>query len=377
MNPMSNILNKVIVREFYSAHASFFLVVVGIGAGFMRAPEHLALASFFVSSPLLIAIPIGLSGLYAVIIVRFNLSALEHDENEFLFNTSLCSAKEQWFWLSVTAAAEFFPAIVYGIFLFIVAGSYGAWLSQLLITLGLIVILWMVAFSLFRNLQIKRNENSRWGITLFLNRFISKPYSFFFLEWIVRREAFLFAGTKVFALLMLYGVSRLYKYDTYDIRLMAMGVLVAFSSQVNLIYHLHYFDNQTMPILRNLPLTFGNRFVNLFITMFLLLLPETTMVISIHPQQLAWFELYYLIGLGWSITFFVYGFLHWRSLAIDRLASFTFFMFMAVMLIILSRVPVSILAASMLISGLVIWNRWYYRFEIRQRSTLSDDDLSV
>ena len=29
MNPMFNILNKIIVREFYSAHASFFLVVVG------------------------------------------------------------------------------------------------------------------------------------------------------------------------------------------------------------------------------------------------------------------------------------------------------------------------------------------------------------
>lgn len=368
MNPMFNILKKVIIREFYSAHASFFLVVVGIGAGFMRAQEHLALASFFVSSPLLIVIPILLSGLYAVIIVRFNVAAVEHDENEFLFNTSLCPAKEQWLWLSVAASAQFLPAIAYGIFLFIVAGSYGALLSQLVVTLTLAAILWLIAFSLFRNLQIKKNINSRWRITLLLNKYVSKPYSFFFPEWIVRREAFLFAGTKVFALLMLYGVSRLYEYDAYDIRLMAMGVLVAFSAQVNLIWHLHYFDNKSIPILRNLPLTFGNRFINLSITMLLLLLPETTMVISVHPRQLAWFELYYLIALGWSITFFVYGFLHWRSLAIDRLASFTFFMFMAVMLIILSRVPVSVLAAVLLIGGLAIWNRWYYRFEDNQRS---------
>ena len=269
MNPMFNILNKIIVREFYSAHASFFLVVVGVGAGFMRAQEHLALASFFVSSPLLILIPLVLSAFYAVMIIRFNLSVLEHDENEFLFNSSLYFAKEQWVWFTVAAVAEFFPAIVYGIFLVVIAGSYGMWLNQLLVTLALIVILCLVVYSLFQNLQIKRNKNSRWNLTLFINQYISKPYSLFFPEWIVRREAFLFAGTKAFALLMLYGISRLYQFDTYDIRLMAMGVLVAFSAQVNIIWHLHYFDNKSITILRNLPITFGNRLLNLFITFFL------------------------------------------------------------------------------------------------------------
>jgi len=52
------VLHKVMVREFYRSNASFFLVVIGLGAGFMRSNEHVALAEFFVSSPLLLLFPI-------------------------------------------------------------------------------------------------------------------------------------------------------------------------------------------------------------------------------------------------------------------------------------------------------------------------------
>ena len=377
MKPILDVLHKVVVREFYLSHASFFLVVLGIGAGFMRAQEHIALASFFVSSPVWCLIPLCLSFIYALMILRFNTAILLRDENQFLFTFSLLPASSQRVPVLTVCFLEFAPAVFYGVFLLITAGSYNQWISLLAIVAALTGIVTFLTLSLYAQLRSPADRHTTWKLTRYVTTRFPKSYPFFFPEWIIRHEPLLFIGTKVFALLMLYGVSRLYLYDTYDERLITMGVLVAFMAQVNCIWHIHYFDNKTMSLLRNMPLSFGRRFVRLLVTLSVLLLPETALLISIFPAQLENWLIAPILWFGWSIPVFVYGFLHRFPLALDRLTSFTFTMFMLFMILILFAVSATILSAVIASAGIFFWYRYYYSLEFTEHSGITDDDLTI
>ena len=71
MTHLIYILNRVWTIAFYKTNASFFLVVLGFAAGFMRGPDHIALAESFIASPILLLIPIGVWMAYAMKVTYF------------------------------------------------------------------------------------------------------------------------------------------------------------------------------------------------------------------------------------------------------------------------------------------------------------------
>ncbi len=83
MKALTTVLIKVLVREFYREHAVFFLMVVGLAFGFMSKVEHMFLAEFFISMPVVTLIPVGLWVVYTARIVSFNARILRQDENGF------------------------------------------------------------------------------------------------------------------------------------------------------------------------------------------------------------------------------------------------------------------------------------------------------
>src|SRR6187455_2700572 len=79
------VLVPVFVREFYLANTGFFLLVIAFAGGFMRSYDHVALAEFFISSPLVLIIPIGFWLLYSLKVINFNWEKTKQNENEFIF----------------------------------------------------------------------------------------------------------------------------------------------------------------------------------------------------------------------------------------------------------------------------------------------------
>ncbi|MBA4057495.1 MAG: hypothetical protein C0490_22460, partial [Marivirga sp.] len=156
MKPIFTILNKVLVKEFYHSNASFFLVVIGLGAGFMRSYEHMALAEFFVGSPIVLLIPITLWILYALKVISFNVELLNRNENEFLYNMPLLPEKEQWIGITQAVSAQLLPMVLYGVFLSAVAlkNNMPQILSLICISCLLIII-----FSSFRLLYALRHPH--------------------------------------------------------------------------------------------------------------------------------------------------------------------------------------------------------------------------
>ncbi len=118
------VLIPVFVREFYLANTGFFLLVIAFAGGFMRSYDHIALAEFFISSPLVLIIPIGFWFLYNLKVINFNWERIKQNENEFIFCFMLFPLSKQW-WMAIRVVLiQLLPAFIYGLFLCLLAWKH-------------------------------------------------------------------------------------------------------------------------------------------------------------------------------------------------------------------------------------------------------------
>lgn len=351
------------MREFYRSNASFFLLVIGLAAGFMRSYEHMALAEFFVSSSLVLLIPITIWILYALKVSAFNLNVLNRNENGFLYNFPFLSGNEQWITISQAVSVQLMPVVLYAIFLMAVAWKNNVPDTSLLVAASCLSIIAVSSLRLFYLLRNPHAQNNIWKPTQYLNTKFTKPYFLFFPEWVLRRQALMVIGTKVFSGLVLFAVSELYKTDEYDLRLFAMGVVLSFSSNVNIVWELHRFDNVHLNIVRNLPLPFAKRAGYFLLTAGLLILPEAGIIVKNFSAGFNTTELLSAVLFGSSILILFYGCLYLKDIGQDQLMTLVFFIAIALIIFILFQIPLLILTLSNFCIGLLIWRTCFYTFE--------------
>ena len=368
MKPVLTILNKVFVQEFYRSNASFFLVVLGLAGGFMRSYDHIALAEYFTSSIFLLLIPILFWTLYTVKVIRFNLDLLKRGENEFIYSISLLPQAAQWLALIGTLSAQLIPMIFYGLFLVLTAWKNNMMGTLALTTIACLLLIILSSSSLFIALRHPAIQKTVWALTRFINTTFAKPYPLFFPEWIIRREAWMVIGTKLFSGLVLYGIIQLYKTDEYDLRLFGMGVVLAFSANVNITWEMHRFDNFHLDIIRNLPMSYLQRLGYFTITLSILILPEAGMIIKNFPSTFTTIDLISTLLFGLSIPFLFYGCLYRRHMEQEQLMAVVFFVCIGLIVLILFKIPLFILGMVNLFSGLLIWRKYYYFFEYYTKS---------
>ncbi len=368
MKAVATILNKVLVREFYLANATFFLVVVGLAGGFMRSIDHIILAELLVSSPLLMLIPISVWTVYSFKVTRFNRAMLKRGENEFLYYVSTLPAKLQVVALTRALAVQLVPVFLYAVFLVATAAKHSLYFTVLLIPLACVVLLCLSVADLFVALLKGHREQKLSALARWIHARFTKPYPLFFPEWIVRRAPWMAIGTKLAGGFLLFGVAQVYKSDTYDARLLGMGVVFAFAANVNIIWEMHRFDNHHFDINRNLPIPFARRFLYFMITLAILTLPEAGVLISHFNTAVSWVELAGALLFGWSITLFLYGWLFKHSYGPDQLHSIVFFTCILLVVLILFKIPFFVLAFVNIAGGLYLWRKYFYTFEIPMKS---------
>ncbi|MBT1710635.1 hypothetical protein KK062_20510 [Fulvivirgaceae bacterium PWU5] len=365
MNVERYILARVFVIPFYQANATLFLFIAVMAGGFMSAVEHVALASLFVSTPLSMLAPIAVWALYTLKVLRFNQALLQRAENTFMQHYCLLPVRAQWVgWLS-TVAVQLLPAIGYGIFLVLMALRQKAWMSFVMVLLALVVLVFFVVALLYRERLYSHRQHSPSRLRRFLDKTFVRPYSLFFIEWIVRRQPLLLFGTKAFGCLLLLSVVYLYTDEAYDSRLLIMGITVVAAANLQLVWELLQFEHVHFSIVRQLPLSFGRRIMYTSVTLFALLLPEVGLIITYLPANLAVMEaiasvVYLLAGV---ILF--YGILHRRDRAPEQLGGFAFAWVIGSVVLTLFQVPPLVLGAVNLFIGLYCWTRYFYQFEQR------------
>jgi hypothetical protein len=364
MRAVATILHKVLVREFYLANATFFLVVVGLAGGFMRSIDHIILAELLVSSPLLLLIPIGVWAAYTFKVTRFNRAILKRGENEFLYYISTLPKRIQVTSLARALALQLAPIFLYASFLIATAVKLDLYSRVPLILLACVVLLSVAVADWYVALLKGHREQKLSALARWIHARFTKPYSLFFPEWIMRRSPWMAIGTKVAAGLLLFGVAQVYKSDTYDARLLGMGVVFAFAANVNLIWEMHRFDNHHFDINRNLPIPFVRRGMYFLVTLAILTLPEAGLLVSHFATAVSGVELIGALLFGWSITLFLYGWLFRNTFAADQLHSIVFFTCILLVVLILFKIPFLILAFINAVAGLYLWRKYFYTFEV-------------
>lgn len=359
------ILNHTLVREFYRSNAGFFLLVIGLGGGFMRGADHIALAEFFIGSPLLLSVPVILWTFYAMKVVNFNAEALKQDQNEFLFHVVLFPPRELRTSLLLTLTLQLAPAFLYGFFLLVLAFKHKLLLPALLVVAALTSITAWATWRLHTAFHHPHRERKVSRLKRRIDAAFTKPSALFVVEWVVRQEPVMLAGTKIMSILVLWGVSAIYKTESYDLRLMAMGASVAFAANLTLLWHMHRFEHVYLTIMRQLPIPLLKRMTKLLFSLLILTLPETGFLLKSFPPAFTWQEIASCYTFALSILAFLYGFLYQKDRDQEQFISATFFIVMTWIVAILFGVPLWALAVINFVIGLSLWGRRYYTFEVK------------
>jgi hypothetical protein len=361
------VLVPVFVREFYLANTGFFLLVIAFAGGFMRSYDHIALAEFFISSPLVLIIPLALWFLYNLKVINFNWELIKQNENEFIFCFMLFPRSKQW-WMAIRVVLiQLLPAFIYGLFLCLLAWKYELINSIVVIVLALMLLVLMSAYHLRWSLHHPNHEKKVSFIARFFNLQFTKPFPLFFIEWITRHELMMLLGTKVFSALIIIAITALYKTDIYDLRLLSIGIIIASGANVALMHALHRFENFHLSWVKSLPISLLKRIYLSLVTMGIILLPEIILLIRNFPAGQHWHDYVICSFFLFSIPFLFYGLLYAKDRDQQEVMTLVFYCSMVWFVLVLFKVPISLLGILNSLTGFILWKRFYYSFEYISR----------
>ena len=361
MKHTATLLQKLFAFEFYKANISLFLIVLGFGVGFMKGEDHIFLAQLLVTSPTLLLIPLGVWVAYSMLVADFNLRASRRKENEFTYHFIFLPAADQWIHALQVVFVQLLPVTAYGAFLFAAGFRFDVWTSSVIVLLSITAITIGMTWLTRRTLMQSGYENRITWLSRWTSRHTTRlPYTFA-IEWLLRKQPLVLIGTKVAGFLILWAALALYQTDTYDLRLLSLGVAIAISFHASLVCEWHLFDNVHFNLQRMLPITIVQRSVVLLLSFLLYFLPEIGLMIKLFPKGFSFVEWLGVILFLISIPYIAYGFLFLAD--ISRYSTIHFFTTLLWVVVILSRVPPIIIAAINFSLGYFFWQKGYYSFE--------------
>jgi hypothetical protein len=338
----------------------------------MSKIEHTALAEFFISSVTTVLVPSALWLMYSFKIVEFNRRAISFNQNEFIHSIRALGNTLLLFNLFTVAVMELLPVIAYGSFLIAVAWQHHQTYVGICLILIITTIICIVTFFLYRSIAKSVDYNTQWKLTELWNKHFQRSFPQISLEWIVRNEFFLLAGNKIFSLLMIIGTSALYQYDTYDLRLMAMGMTIAMASHAMLIHRYQRFVEDQFFLVRNLPLSLTKRMSYFLKIFFMVCLPDFGVLIKNFPDQLSSLQLAESFLLAAGIILFMFGYYYLKSVTADRLIAHVFVFALALIILILFSASVWLLGAILIAFGIAIYFSRYYHFDLRPTTVIKN-----
>ena len=363
MKALDKVFLRVFVTEYYRVNFGFFLLVAGICFGFLRAPEHKALAEAFVSSSFLLLIPFTIWLVYSFKVITFNYLLLSKQENNFLFQASALPRILLIRHISVITFLQLMPALVYGLFLILIALKVHAIVSLAFIILALIILHLLTTWRTV-NAILKPDVGSKVSVVKNkIDGWITKPFIWFYPEWIFRQQPLLVIGTKVFSCLLMIGISHFYLFDTYDERFMAMGCVLAYSSNLVLVFYYHRFENFHFAFFRGLPFGLVKRGVNFLITLFILSLFEFIVLLRYYPEQLHVIYYVLLILLALSIYAIGYACLFIKDITLEFFIQKVGIAAFIWIILILFKVPLPVFIAIHFLMAYIVYKKNFYTFE--------------
>ncbi|MCP1383006.1 hypothetical protein [Runella salmonicolor] len=358
-----NTLYKTLVREYYRQNTGFLFLSLMFGFGILRPEDHIALSAYVFASPFLLLLVFGLWALYHLKTLFFVRQRFLWDSHSFLFELVLIPKSTRWLLLWGIQMMLWLPVLAYAAFV----GYYGWKLGQpeaVIITAGYLLILpltgvWAYEYRLFRpNPDTRLNQ-----LSVFFNRRFTKPYWSYFVLYLFNKAPILLFLTKVFTCMVVVGVCKIYPTDSYDERLFSLAGAAIGMVQVVLLLHLYEFEHVQLPMLRNLPFTLAQRFYKYSGLFALLMLPETLFLFRYLPKGIGFLYIVEWFGLLISLLWLIFGRFLQKHHTMEHLLKLGIYTFIALYFVVMFRVPIFVIVALCLGSGIFLFHRHYYRSE--------------
>ncbi len=321
-NPITSVLQKVLVRTFYQVNAGLFGVILLIGVGVLYPPQfyHRAIMEFIIYSNWGTIGAIIISILYTIKCFRFTNQQLELPQNEFLQHLKLLPLSQRFFQLFVSQMGMMMPILLYSFGIIFIAFQKNN-VSFAIGTMVLNLVLTLISTGIVEYYLQHFNPEK----TYLLNG--GKHFSLFLLSFLAYHHKMRLFLTKIVSLGALLGVFHFYGNES-DIRVPMMAMTVAALAHFGIIFDLRHFEETHLSFVRNLPVPIWKRFVWNMGVFGAILLPE----ISIIARQmlngnllLTQFIQFVILGLG--LMLLIRSILLGSGMNRDALTRFIFMIF--------------------------------------------------
>lgn len=359
------ILNKVLVKQFYLQNAGLFLFaflfLFGIvDAGHLVSYHHSLMLSI-ISLPLFLFIVMLLWMLYNIKCITFCSNAIQSANGSFLYKLRSFTTMQQCLLYTGISILLYMPVLVYACILAVVAYKINMLVSwQVIIWQAILITMSTASIFIIVN---KTSESFITRLTAAGKRIFTLKigYPAFLLACIFNERKAAFALVKIFSLLML-GMLLVRNADGFDADLFAIFYPLTIIAHALLVLYCVNFNESLLHTNRNLPLHWTKVALMYTFTWLIILLPETAFMFINNHGNLPLMQVG-LQSLTAIITLFLFtGMVLGCGLDMER---YLLFVFMAYIVILILQKSIGHMAAAGALAALsvMVFRAHYYSFE--------------
>ena len=359
------ILNKVMVKQFYLQNAGLFLFAFLFLFGIVDAGHlvsyHLSLMYSMISLPLFLFIVMLLWMLYNIRCIAFCSAAVQAADGSFLYRLRGLSITVQLVLYLVVSASLYLPVFVYACVLAKVALPIKSIVSWQVMFWQLMMIC-MGAASLFIVIN-KTSESFITRVTAAVGKTfrVNIGYPAFLLAYILHERKAALAIVKIFSLLML-GMLMVRNADGFDADLFAIFYPLTVVAHATLVLQCVSFNETLLHTNRNLPLHWLKVAAMYGFTWLMILLPETAFMFINNHGNLPLLQIAMESLTAVLMLFLFTGMALGCGLDNERYLLFVFMSYI-VMLILQKSIGHVAAAGALAALSVMVFGSHYYSFE--------------
>lgn len=359
------ILNAVLIKQFYIHHAGLFLFAFLFLFGIVDAGHivsyHRSLMLSIISLPLFLWIVLGTWLLYIIQCAGFCVNTILAPEGSFIFQLRAVAASSQIFLYAITSVLLYLPVLSYSLVL-------AAFSHHLNPAVTWQVLIWQVLMITLSTAAIffAVNNTSESPLTRFIANArkrlsVQKNYMAFLATYILYEKKASFALVKIFSLLLL-GMLLVRNADRFDADLFSIFYPLTIVAHAMLVFHCVYFNERYLQVARNLPLSWLKVAVMYTGTWILILLPETFFMILNSNNNLTMLQITMQVLMAVTVLFLFTAMALGCGLNQERYLLFAFIVYIIILILQKSVGNIAAVGCTAILS-LMVFKAHYYSFE--------------
>jgi len=352
------VLIRSLVRTFYEANIGFFLVVLYLAFFLMRSTEHIALATAIATSLPLTLLTLLLWAAYWIKAIGFIYKTINTGTYLFIRQLPFYSKSKQFIWLFIVMYIIGEPAWAYAIFISFFNFKHETyWLFTLMMAF-LMAANTLATLAIMHMLKRPIRELSPGLWHRFISKRFSLPYFFWYVRHLFVHEPMLAFLTKAGSLTLLLATFYLFETDVYDWRLLAVGLLFAFTINSMLIYTNYEFTINNQWI-NNLPRKHSQIVFSSFATTSLLFIPEIVLMLFHAPPSIGLINWVGLLLFQPFLGYFLFTSLVFKPIAKEVYGKRIFYLIILLIFVMMYSIPLLVVNLTLLTLGIWVMGNYY------------------